>query len=281
MILVWCLTLKKLKMPTPIEILLDPISLIVIAMYLGLMIWEGLFPARPLPEVRFWKLKGLTAFAVFFYLSSYLPLWTDPYLEPYRLFDLSSLDTITGATVGLLVYELALYIWHRAMHSSDFLWRTFHQMHHSAERMDTYGAFFFSPMDMIGFTLLGSACFALLIGLSPQAITVVLLVTNFLAIFQHANIRTPAWVGYIVQRPESHTIHHGQGIHKHNYSDLPIFDILFGTFDNPKEYEVETGFYLGASDQIGDMLLFRNISDNPIDSEGEEHTIREYQETEI
>lgn len=267
-------------MPTPIEILLDPISLIVIAMYIGLMIWESIFPARPLPEVRFWKLKGLSAFAVFFYLSSYLPLWTDPYLEPYRLFDLSSLGTIAGATVGLLVYELALYIWHRAMHGSDFLWRTFHQMHHSAERMDTYGAFFFSPMDMIGFTLLGSACFALLIGLSPQAITVVLLVTNFLAIFQHANIRTPAWLGYIVQRPESHTIHHGQGIHKHNYSDLPIFDILFGTFDNPVGYEVETGFYLGASDQIGDMLLFRNISDNPVDPEGKEQPIRKYQETE-
>lgn len=268
-------------MPTPIEILLDPISLIVIAMYAGLMIWESLFPARPLPIVRFWKLKGLTAFALFFYLSSYLPLWTDPYLEPYRLFDLSHLDTITGATVGLLVYELALYLWHRAMHGSDFLWRTFHQMHHSAERMDTYGAFFFSPMDMIGFTLLGSICFALLIGLSPQAITVVLLITNFLAIFQHANIRTPAWVGYIVQRPESHTIHHGQGIHKHNYSDLPIFDILFGTFDNPKGYEVETGFYPGASDQIGDMLLFKNISDNTVEPLKEEQNIRTYQETEV
>ncbi len=268
-------------MPTPIEILLDPLSLIVIGMYVGLMIWESLFPARPLPAVRFWKLKGLFAFVVFFYLSSYLPLWTDPYLEPYRLFDLTSLDVITGAAVGLMVYELALYIWHRAMHSSDFLWRTFHQMHHSAERMDTFGAFFFSPMDMIGFTFLGSICFALLIGLSPQAITVVLLTTNFLAIFQHANIRTPAWVGYIVQRPESHTIHHGQGIHKHNYSDLPIFDILFGTFDNPKGYEVETGFYLGASDQIGDMLLFRNISDTPIAPIGEEQSIRGYQEQEV
>jgi len=267
-------------MPTPIEILLDPISLIVIAMYLGLMIWESIFPARQLPEVRFWKLKGLAAFAVFFYLSSYLPLWTDPYLEPYRLFDLTSLGKIGGATVGLLVYELALYVWHRAMHSSDFLWRTFHQMHHSAERMDTYGAFFFSPMDMIGFTLLGSACFALLIGLSPQAITIVLLTTNFLAIFQHANIKTPAWVGYLVQRPESHTIHHGQGIHRHNYSDLPIFDILFGTFDNPQGYEVETGFYHGASEKIGDMLLFRNISDTSEENENPLRTIGQYETTE-
>tara|TARA_B100000965_G_scaffold386184_1_gene388202 strand:+ start:1134 stop:1253 length:120 start_codon:yes stop_codon:yes gene_type:complete len=30
------------------------------------------------------------------------------------------------------------------------------QMHHSAEVVDSIGAFYFSPLDMIGFTLLGS-----------------------------------------------------------------------------------------------------------------------------
>jgi sterol desaturase/sphingolipid hydroxylase (fatty acid hydroxylase superfamily) len=252
-----------MTMPTPIEILLDPVSLVVIAMYIGLMIWEAVFPARELPKVRYWKIKGLSFFVLFFYLSSYLPLLTDPYLEPFRLLDLTALGTLGGALVGLLLYEFGLYVWHWAMHRFDFLWRTFHQMHHSAERLDTYGAFFFSPMDMIGFTLLGSICFALLIGITPQAITITLLATNFLAIFQHANIKTPRWMGYIVQRPESHTVHHGKGIHKHNYSDLPIFDILFGTFHNPKGYEYETGFYQGASDRIRDMLLFKDISQSP------------------
>lgn len=247
-------------MPTPIDILLDPLSLIIIAMYIGLMIWEAVFPARELPEMPGWKIKGLISFGIFFYLSSYLPLLTDPYLENFRLFDLTGLGTAGGALAGILIYELGVYLWHRAMHQSNFLWRTFHQMHHSAERLDTYGAFFFSPMDMIGFTLLGSICFALLIGITPQAITVVLLITNFLAIFQHANIRTPRWIGYIVQRPESHTIHHGKGIHRNNYSDLAIFDILFGTFYNPKGYEVETGFYPGASDKIGEMLTFKDVS---------------------
>jgi hypothetical protein len=52
-------------MPTPLEILLDPISLIVIAMYLGLMIWEALFPARPLPLINYWKLKGLIFFSIY------------------------------------------------------------------------------------------------------------------------------------------------------------------------------------------------------------------------
>lgn len=81
-----------------------------------------------------------------------------------------------------------------------------------------------------------------------------------MAFFQHANIKTLQWVGYIVQRPESHPIHHGRGIHKYNYSDLPLIDIIFGTFKNPKNYQKETGFYDGASNRILDMLLFKDVS---------------------
>ena len=82
----------------------------------------------------------------------------------------------------------------------------------------------------------------------------------FLGIFQHTSVKTPQWLGYIVQRPESHTIHHGKGLHKYNYSDLPVFDLMFGTFRNPKTYEMDTSFYHGASARIVDMLLCRDIS---------------------
>jgi len=133
-------------------------------------------------------------------------------------------------------------------------------MHHSAERMDTFGALFHSPLDMIGFTLTGSISLALIIGLSPQSITVVLLFVNFTAFFQHANIKTPRWIGYIIQRPESHSIHHGKGIHQYNYADLPLIDMIFGTFKNPKSYQEETGFYNGASARILDMLTFKDVT---------------------
>lgn len=113
---------------------------------------------------------------------------------------------------------------------------------------------------MIGWTVLGSLCLVLLVGIDAQAATIVLLATSFFSIFQHANIKTPRWLGYILQRPESHTVHHGKGLHRHNYSDLPLFDIVFGTFRNPARYEHETGFYVSASERVLDMLLFRDVS---------------------
>jgi sterol desaturase/sphingolipid hydroxylase (fatty acid hydroxylase superfamily) len=247
-------------MPSPLDLILDPVSLIILAMYGALMLWEDVFPGRKLPPVKGWRVRGLSAFVFFFFLSSYLPLFIDPYLQPYCLFDLSHWGTLGGGLFAIVLYEFGVFVWHYCLHRFDFLWKTFHQMHHSAERLDTYGAFYFSPLDMIGWTVLGSICFTLIAGLSPQAITVMLLVTNFLSIFQHANIKTPQWLGYIIQRPESHSYHHARGIHRYNYSDLPLFDILFGTFRNPREFDHETGFYPGASARVWDMLRGKDVS---------------------
>ena len=131
-------------------------------------------------------------------------------------------------------------------------------MHHSAERLDTFGAFWLSPMDMIGFTMTGSIGLVVIAGVNVEAATAIMLITFFFAVFQHMNIRTPRWLGYIVQRPESHSYHHAVGLHRNNYADIPLYDLLFGTFSNPK-YAMETGFYPGASERITDMLLCRDI----------------------
>jgi sterol desaturase/sphingolipid hydroxylase (fatty acid hydroxylase superfamily) len=248
-------------MPTPLDILLDPVSLYILAIYAMLIIWEAVFPARPLPKVRYWQIKGIVSFFIFFYLSSYLPLLYARWLPSAQWIDLTGVNPVLGGALGVVLYEFGMYVWHRSMHRSNLLWRVFHQMHHSAERLDTYGAFYFSPFDMVGFTLLGTLCFSFVMGLPPQGVTIMLLVTNFFSIFQHANIRTPVWLGYIIQRPESHAVHHAKGIHAYNYSDLPLFDMLFGTFRNPARYVEATGFYQGASSRIKDMLLFREVDE--------------------
>jgi sterol desaturase/sphingolipid hydroxylase (fatty acid hydroxylase superfamily) len=250
---------KILQLPTPWQILVDPASIIVISIFLVLVIAEIVVPARKLPTIKFWKIKGITAFVIYFFVSSYLPLIWNDYLAEYRIFDLTFLGDYWGGLIALLLYELGVYIWHRSMHKSSLLWRVFHQMHHSAERVDTYGAFFFSLMDMIGFTFLTSLAMVWIAGFTAQAPIYAIYGATFLAIIQHTNIKTPQWTGYIFQRPEAHSLHHAKGIHAFNYSDLPLFDVIFGTFRNPKEFSRETGFYNGASSKIGKMLLFKDI----------------------
>lgn len=251
-----------MNLPTPIQLILDPASIIVISIFIVLMLAEEIFPGRKLPQIKYWKIKGVTAFIVYFFLSSYLPLFWNNTLMKYQIFDLSYLGDFGGAIAAILIYEFGVYVWHRSMHKSNFLWRIFHQMHHSAERVDAYGAFFFSPMDMIGFTFLTSLALVVVGGFTVQATIYAIYGTTFLAVIQHANIKTPQWMGYIFQRPESHSLHHEKGIHAYNYSDLPLFDILFGTFRNPKEFSEHTGFYSGASSRIVEMILCKDINDH-------------------
>jgi sterol desaturase/sphingolipid hydroxylase (fatty acid hydroxylase superfamily) len=229
------------------------------ALFFGFIVLELCLPGRAFPRVGFWKLKGVAFFLLYLVVASFSPLlWTE-FLGEHRLVDATSLGTWWGALVGILAVELFVYTWHRTMHSVPFLWRWFHQMHHSAERIDVFGAFYFHPLDMVGFTLMGSLGLVWAVGITPEAAGLANLVVTILAIFQHTNVKTPAWLGYFVQRPESHSLHHQRDVHGYNYADLPIFDILFGTFRNPATWDAKAGLYDGASSRIGAMLIGRDL----------------------
>src|SRR3546814_11052793 len=64
---------RSTPMPTPLQLLLDPISLTVFAIFGALLLLEALFPARLLPRFPFRRLACITAFGLFFFLPSYLP----------------------------------------------------------------------------------------------------------------------------------------------------------------------------------------------------------------
>jgi sterol desaturase/sphingolipid hydroxylase (fatty acid hydroxylase superfamily) len=228
-------------------------------MFAGLGVWEMVAPGRDLPPMRGWRVRALTSFAIYFLLSSYLPLLWGGALAHLQWFDLSGWPTWAAVGIGLLLYEAGAYAWHRSMHRFTPLWRLLHQMHHSAERLDVVSAYWFSPFDMVTWTLLPSLILTI-VGVPAQAATITLMTVAFLAMFQHTNIRTPRWLGYLVQRPEMHVVHHARGVHRYNYADLPFLDILFGTFRNPAGYEHATGFWDGASSRVVDMLMLRDVS---------------------
>lgn len=143
------------------------------------------------------------------------------------------------------------------------MWRTFHQLHHAPQRLDMGGAAIFHPFEIAVYVVFATVTTTLVLGLSPEAAAVTGFVAQFYSFFQHANIRTPRWLGYSIQRPEAHFVHHQREIHAFNYGDLPIWDILFGTFRNPAVVGLgDVGFAAPADGRYGSMLACRDVSDS-------------------
>ena len=233
---------------------------IALGMFAGFALLELISRGRSFPEVTRWRIKGTAFMLLYFSLATFAPLFWDGWLGEHRLFAADTLPLWAQLAGGFLALEFGVYAWHRTMHNTPFLWRWFHQMHHSAERIDIWGALYFHPFDTLGFTFIGSLALVLGFGVSAEAAIAINIVATFMGMFQHANIRTPRWLGYVVQRPESHNYHHERGVHARNYGDLPLFDIIFGTFHNPAEFEGEVGFYEGGSRKVGPMLIGKVIA---------------------
>ncbi|MEY4239201.1 MAG: hypothetical protein RL339_1802 [Pseudomonadota bacterium] len=233
---------------------------IALSMFVVLALFDYFGRGHELDTVPRWRFLGIISTLSYFAIITYAPLLWDSVLGQYRLIPADQFPFWLQVVGGLFVYELGVYWWHRTMHSSDWLWRHTHQLHHSAERVDIWGAFWFHPLDSMCWALLGSLTLVWVMGISAEAGLIVSSIGTFPAIFQHVNIKTPQWLGYIVQRPESHSVHHQRGVHAFNYGDLPIFDILFGTFRNPKDWQDQAGFHAGSTSQLGEMLAFRKIS---------------------
>src|SRR5215470_4643571 len=120
------------------------IPILVPALFIAFAALERVRPARPLPRVPRWRRKG----ALFFLLSGVwataVPAACASAFRACRPIDLDGLGVIGGAAVGFVAVELVAYAWHRVRHTR-LLWRV-HQMHHSAERVDVYGAMYAHPL---------------------------------------------------------------------------------------------------------------------------------------
>jgi len=240
----------------------DIIGILIPVTFVAMLIIERVFPARTLPKVRRWLPKGILFFVISAGLNGAIPPVLAAALGGHAPLHLGTLPLWAAVPIGLLASDALSYAVHRLLHNVPFLWRWTHQMHHSAERLDMAGAVYFHPFDTLAQGAAPSLV-VLLLGLSPDAAAIVGFMGFFVGMFQHINVRTPQWLGYFIQRPEAHSVHHARGVHAYNYGNLPIWDILLGTFRNPTTFTEPTGFWDGASSQVGAMLLGRDIGDQP------------------
>lgn len=226
--------------------------------YFLCLILERVFPARPLPRIKGHLLRGILAFVMTGLINALLPLVLVSALAGRSLLHLSGWGVVAGALVAFVVTDMLSYWVHRLLHNVHFLWRWTHQAHHSAEVLDIAGAAYFHPLDIALSVLLTTLTSAAL-GVSPDAAALAGYIGFFYAMFQHLNVRTPRWLGYVIQRPEGHSVHHARGVHAYNYGNFPLSDLLFGTFRNPADFMPEAGFWDGASAKVGAMLLGRDV----------------------
>jgi sterol desaturase/sphingolipid hydroxylase (fatty acid hydroxylase superfamily) len=227
---------------------------------LALVVIERFWPVRQFEEVQGWRIKCVAFMPVVIGVAASVPYVMAGVIGGVALLPGHELGLVGGTLVGILVSELIVYWAHRLHHSVNVLWRWIHQLHHSAERIDVFGAAYFHPLEILEGTAVGVVMFNVVLGLAPEAAFLAALWQAFNAVFQHGNIKTPTWLGYFVQRPEAHALHHERGLHHFNYANLPLWDMVFGTFRNPVAWQGTAGFYTGASRKTWPMLLGRDIS---------------------
>ena len=137
---------------------------------------------------------------------------------------------VLDVVIGLALFELAGYAYHRLAHRVPCLWRL-HEIHHSSQTMDWLASFRQHPLEILLMTLAQNAPLVLL-GIPLGAHAAVLALLKLATVFVHANIRVAEgpWT-LVVATPRFHHRHHQLGGVVRNYASLfPFIDVLFGTY---------------------------------------------------
>jgi len=221
---------------------------------------ERALPGSMLPRVRGWwgRVVVLNVFQVTLALVSGYA-W-NRWVAGASLFSASEWPMWAGVGVTYFFSTLVFYWWHRVRHESSLWWRIAHQIHHSASRLEVVTSFYKHPFEIaINSALSAAICYPLM-GCSAEQGAAYTLIIALAEMFYHWNVRTPRWIGVVLQRPESHRLHHRRFHHTKNYGDLPLWDWLFGTYSNPTRADrVKCGFDGERERRLGAMLAFREI----------------------
>lgn len=240
---------------------------ILLAIAVGFLIVEKLWPASALPRVRAWWARVALVNLLQLGIVVLAGITWDRWFLNISLFNLKAhMGDVPSALLAYVVSSFIYYWWHRYRHESKFFWLLCHQLHHSPRRIELLTAFYKHPVEILLNSLLSAAIVYLLLGCSIQAGAIYTGITAVAEYFYHWNIRTPHWLGYLIQRPESHRVHHQYNRHTNNYADIPLFDMLFGTFENPRAISFQCGFDDWREDRFEDMLAFRNVHAAGVDA---------------
>ncbi len=237
------------------------IALMIPLTYALMVLVEWCGSGQRWPRIRYWQWIGAAGFCLLGITNGMVSAALLGAFGRVHLIDSSAWGVLPAALIGYLFLSLGNALLHRAYHRVDWLWRHVHQLHHAPQRIDVAGVMFQTPLEAAANAVLFVAVSVFLLGLDPVAAMLLAYIGAFYGMFQHFNIATPRWLGYLIQRPEAHCVHHRRDHHRSNYSDLPIWDLCAGSFENPERFEGVVGFAQPLKSVIVPMLLGRDVQE--------------------
>ena len=223
------------------------------------VVLERKFPGRELPETRGWYVRSIAINIAQIALIGLGGITWNKYFRAQSVFHLG--DWSSPPVEGLAYWFIGTFVfywWHRLRHANGF-WLVFHQVHHSPKRIEVLTSFYKHPVEIMADSILTGVLIYYLLGGTAVAGAW----TSFFGAsgeyFYHSNIATPKWIGYFIQRPEHHSIHHQLDVHKYNYGDITWWDRLFGTFKEAEDFAPDCGFPNENETKVWDMMRFKDV----------------------
>lgn len=153
----------------------------------------------------------------------------------WGLLPMLGIDSWAAFWITLILFDLAIYAQHVAVHHIPVLWRL-HRVHHTDLAIDTTTGVRFHPLEIL-LSIAIKVVLVLALGAPAAAVVVFEVVLNATALFNHANLRLPLGVDAVLRRilvtPDMHRVHHS--VHRDetdsNFGfNLSVWDRLFGTY---------------------------------------------------
>lgn len=241
--------------------MIDAVYPLLIAAFAAMIALEFCFPIQRKPWDGQWVKRAAVINLAQLIMVGLAAVTVNRWFGQYAIFRLQDyVPTPLAGLVAFLLGNFVQYWWHRLQHSSDFLWRWLHQLHHSPKHIDVLVANYAHPVDFFIIVSFHAAAALLVLGLDLTGFAWATLFSGLYNYYIHCNLRSPRWLGYFVQRPEMHRVHHRIDHHAQNYG-LPIWDLMFGTWHNPDDCEFECGFHDGRESRVIHMLTGRDVNE--------------------
>jgi len=164
-----------------------------------------------------------------------------------------------AVVLAVVALDLAIYFQHVLFHAVPMLWRL-HMVHHADLDFDVTTGLRFHTLEILlslGFKLAAVA----LVGAGALAVFCFEALLNATSMFNHGNIRLPAWLDralrLVVVTPDMHRVHHSVIVRETNSNfgfNLPWWDFVFGTY-RAQPSEGHGGMTIGLAQIRGTRAL--------------------------